>query len=102
MEKSKETINELLQLGVKPRETEVKEVVDNAFAGKTVVVTGSLQDFSRTEIKDKLEDLGAKVSGSVSKKTDYVIVGEDAGSKYTKAVELGIKILSEEDFKNMI
>lgn len=102
LEKSKETINELLQLGVKPRETEVKEVVDNAFAGKTVVVTGSLQDFSRTEIKDKLEDLGAKVSGSVSKKTDYVIVGEDAGSKYTKAVELGIKILSEEDFKNMI
>lgn len=102
LEKSKETIRELLELGVKPRETQVQEVVENPFAGKTVVVTGSLQDFSRTEIKDKLESLGAKVSGSVSKKTDYVIVGEDAGSKYTKAVELGIKILSEEEFKNMI
>lgn len=102
LEKSKETIRELLELGVKPRETEIKEVAENPFTGKTVVVTGSLQDFSRTEIKDKLESLGAKVSGSVSKKTDYVIVGEDAGSKYTKAVELGIKILSEEEFKNMI
>ncbi len=102
LDKSKETIRELLELGVKPRETEVQEVTENPFAGKTVVVTGSLQDFSRTEIKDKLESLGAKVSGSVSKKTDYVIVGEDAGSKYTKAVELGVKILSEEEFKNMI
>ena len=102
LDKSKETIKELLELGVKPREVEVQEVIDNPFVGKTIVATGSLKDFSRTEIKEKLEGLGAKVSGSVSKKTDYVLVGEDAGSKYTKAVELGIKILSEDEFKNML
>lgn len=102
LEKSKETIRELLELGVTPRDMEVQEVVDNPFSGKTVVVTGSLKDFSRSEIKNKLEELGAKVSGSVSKKTDYVIVGEDAGSKYTKAIELGIKTLSEDEFKSMI
>jgi DNA ligase (NAD+) len=96
-----EIIDELLTLGVKPR-FEVNEVKENPFEGKTIVVTGSLQNYSRTEIKDKLESLGAKVSGSVSKKTDYVIVGEDAGSKYNKAVELNIHILSEEEFENML
>ncbi|GFP77530.1 NAD-dependent DNA ligase LigA [Clostridium fungisolvens] len=95
------TINELLTLGVKPK-FEESEVKENPFEGKTVVVTGSLASYSRTEIKDKLESLGAKVSGSVSKKTDYVIVGEDAGSKYTKALELGLTILSEDDFNSLI
>ncbi|GFZ32481.1 DNA ligase [Clostridium zeae] len=95
------TINELLELGVKPK-FEESEVKENLFEGKTVVVTGSLASYSRTEIKDKLESLGAKVSGSVSKKTDYVIVGEDAGSKYTKALELGLTILSEDDFNSLI
>ncbi|QAA31203.1 NAD-dependent DNA ligase LigA [Clostridium manihotivorum] len=95
------TINELLELGVTPKYEE-NEVKENPFEGKTVVVTGSLASYSRTEIKEKLESLGAKVSGSVSKKTDYVIVGEDAGSKYTKALELGLKILSEEDFNSLI
>ncbi|GKU26455.1 NAD-dependent DNA ligase LigA [Clostridium folliculivorans] len=95
------TINELLALGVKPR-FEESEVKENPFEGKTVVVTGSLASYSRTEIKEKLESLGAKVSGSVSKKTDYVIVGEDAGSKYTKALDLGLTILSEDDFNSLI
>jgi DNA ligase (NAD+) len=95
------TINELMALGVKPR-FEESEVKENPFEGKTVVVTGSLASYSRTEIKEKLESLGAKVSGSVSKKTDYVIVGEDAGSKYTKALELGLTILSEDDFNGLI
>ena len=102
LEKSIETINELLSLGVKPKEAEDVIIKENPFAEKTVVVTGSLKDFSRTEIKDKLEELGAKVSSSVSKKTDYVIVGEDPGSKYNKAVELGLSILSEDEFKSMI
>jgi DNA ligase (NAD+) len=95
------SINELLDLGVKPR-FEVVEVSDNPFSGKTVVVTGSLESFSRTEIKEKLETLGAKVSGSVSKKTDYVIVGKEPGSKYDKAVELGVKVLNEEEFVSML
>ena len=95
------SIEELLSLGVKPHfEEEIVE--ENIFNGKTVVVTGSLESYSRNEIKEKLESLGAKVSGSVSKKTDYVIVGKDPGSKYEKAVELNIKVISEDEFKNML
>lgn len=100
-EKVLQTIEELLSLGVSPKYEE-KEVIASAFEGKTVVATGSLKNYSRTEIKDKLESLGAKVAGSVSKKTDYVIAGEAAGSKLTKAEELGIKILSEDEFEEML
>jgi DNA ligase (NAD+) len=95
------TINELLELGVKPKYEE-KKVVASGFSGKTVVVTGTLSKYSRSEIKNKLEELGAKVSGSVSKKTDYVIAGEEAGSKLTKAQELGVAVLTEEEFEKMI
>ena len=100
-EKVLETIEELLQLGVKPKFEEV-EVSENPFMGKTVVATGSLKNYSRSEIKEKLEALGAKVAGSVSKKTDYVIAGESAGSKLKKAQELGVKILSEEEFEEIL
>jgi DNA ligase, NAD-dependent len=100
-EKVIETIQELLDLGITPKFNEI-EVVENPFAGKTVVATGSLQNYSRTEIKEKLENLGAKVAGSVSKKTDYVIAGEAAGSKLTKAQELGVKVISEEEFDEML
>ena len=96
-----DTIEELLELGVKPK-FEEKEIKENPFEGKTVVATGSLKNYSRTEIKDKLESLGAKVAGSVSKKTDYVIAGEAAGSKLTKAQELGVKVLSEEEFEEIL
>lgn len=102
--KSDEVINnirELLDLGITPyfESKEIKE--ESILMGKTVVVTGTLSNFTRNEIKEKLEGLGAKISSSVSKKTDYVLVGSDAGSKYDKAVELGVKILSEEDFLAM-
>ncbi len=100
-EKVLETIDELLELGVNPKFEEV-EVTENPFMGKTVVATGSLQNYSRSEIKAKLESLGAKVAGSVSKKTDYVIAGEAAGSKLTKAQELGVKVLSEEEFEEIL
>ncbi|EDS78085.1 DNA ligase, NAD-dependent [Clostridium botulinum C str. Eklund] len=95
------SIDELLSLGVIPKFKE-EEIEENIFNGKTVVVTGSLSSFSRNEIKEKLQSLGAKVAGSVSKKTDYVLVGKDPGSKYEKAVQLNIKIISEDEFKNMI
>ncbi|AYF54249.1 NAD-dependent DNA ligase LigA [Clostridium botulinum C] len=94
-------IDELLELGVNPKFQE-ENIQENIFNGKTVVVTGSLNSFSRSEIKEKLQSLGAKVASSVSKKTDYVIVGKDPGSKYKKAVELNVKIIDEEKFKNMI
>ena len=72
------------------------------FAGKTVVLTGTLSSMSRDEAKDKLEALGAKVSGSVSKKTDYVVAGAEAGSKLDKAVELGVSVLDEARFLAML
>ena len=100
-ERTLKVINELLSLGVNPH-YEKKEVLESPFIGKTVVVTGTLENYSRTSIKEKLESLGAKVSGSVSKKTDFVIAGEAAGSKYDKAKSLGVTILSEEEFENMI
>ena len=100
-ERTLKVINELLSLGVNPH-YEKKEVLESPFMGKTVVVTGTLENYSRTLIKEKLESLGAKVSGSVSKKTDFVIAGEAAGSKYDKAKSLGVTILSEEEFENMI
>lgn len=100
-EKVLNTIDELLSLGVNPWYEE-KEIQESTFSGKTVVVTGTMTKYSRSEIKEKLESLGAKVSGSVSKKTDYVIAGEEAGSKLTKANQLGITVLTEEEFEKMI
>ncbi len=75
---------------------------DSPIAGKTVVFTGTLQRMTRSEAKAKAQSLGAKVAGSVSKNTDYVIVGADAGSKAAKAAELGVNTLSEEEFLNLI
>lgn len=100
-EKVIETINELLELGVNPV-FEEKEIVESIFEGKTVVVTGTMEKYSRKDIKEKLETLGAKVSGSVSKKTDYVIAGAEAGSKLTKAEDLGVKVITEDEFEEMI
>ena len=75
---------------------------DNPFTGKTVVATGSLKNFSRESIQAKIESLGAKAGNSVSKKTDYVLVGENAGSKLQKAKELNVNIITEEEFLKMI
>lgn len=79
-----------------------REITDRRFEGMVFVLTGALTRFTREEASEKIEFLGGKVSGSVSKKTTYVIVGENAGSKEKKARELDIQILSEEDFVNMI
>ncbi|MEI7346943.1 NAD-dependent DNA ligase LigA [Dickeya chrysanthemi] len=78
------------------------EALTNPFAGKTVVLTGSLSLLSRDEAKDRLTALGAKVSGSVSKKTDLVIAGEAAGSKLTKAQELGIDVIDEAEMMRLL
>lgn len=91
-------VNDLIQQGVHWDDVEVKEVGENLFKGKTVVLTGTLTQMGRNEAKALLQDMGAKVSGSVSAKTDFVIAGDAAGSKLTKAQELGVTVLTEEEF----
>ena len=79
-----------------------EQIVDHRFAGKTFVLTGALEHFTRDEAGEIIEKFGGKTSGSVSKKTSYLLAGENTGSKYTKAVSLGIPILSEAEFLDMI
>lgn len=91
-------VNDLIAQGVHLETVETKEVTENRFKGKTVVLTGTLTQMGRNEAKALLQDMGAKVSGSVSAKTDFVIAGDAAGSKLTKAQELGVTVLTEEEF----
>ncbi len=95
-----ETIERLLKAGVKIKKVAVSE--NHKFAGKTFVFTGALQHFTRSEAEGLVEKLGGRAASSVSRNTDYVVVGENAGSKADKARELGVTILSEEDFKKMV
>jgi DNA ligase (NAD+) len=99
-EQSIHLIERLRAAGVNFEST--RQITDARFAGKTFVLTGALTKFTREEATEKIELFGGKAAGSVSKKTSYVVVGENAGSKERKARELGIPILSEEDFLNMI
>lgn len=97
---AKELIEDLKNSGVNMQylgEDEPEAVPDNFFKEKTVVLTGKLAHFTRSEFTKQLQERGAKVTGSVSKKTDYVIYGEDAGSKYAKAEKLGIPLLTAEE-----
>lgn len=100
-EKINNSIKEIMSLGVKPYYNEIAPDM-NLLNGKTVVVTGSLVNYTRQEIKEKLHSLGANDASSVSRKTDFVLVGNDPGSKYDKALELGIKIITESEFEKMI
>ena len=97
--KNLEVLEKLRRAGVKMEEEEKKEGV---LAGKTFVFTGALSKYSRHEAQEKVIALGGKVSSSVSRNTDYVVVGENPGSKYEKAKKLGIKIINEEEFLKMI
>src|SRR5699024_9885882 len=93
-------IHDLKQLGLNMDYTGPKPTdqhIDTPFAGKTVVLTGKMESYSRTEAKKLIETNGGSVTGSVSKKTDIVIAGEAAGSKYNRALELGIDIWDEQD-----
>ena len=93
-------IDNLKEKGVNMKS--LKEVKDNRFAGKTFVLTGTLPTLTRNEASAIIEDFGGKTSSSVSKKTDYVLAGEEAGSKLDKANKLGVTVISEQEFMEMI
>jgi len=96
------TIAELQSVGVNTRQPRARRATGTPLAGKTVVVTGTLQNYSRQEIETLIKQLGGKPTGSVSKNTDLVIAGESPGSKLDKARTLGIRVLSEAEFKRLI
>ncbi len=98
---TKDLIQKLKLAGVNTVAYE-EENIDNRFEGKTFVLTGTLEEYTRGEASNLIEKFGGKTSGTVSKKTDYVLAGLDAGSKLTKAQNLGITIITEQDFKEMI
>ena len=97
---SRELIERLKELGVNM--TGEQTVKENRFDGKIFVLTGTLTSFKRSEASAIIESLGGKTSSSVSKKTDYVLAGEDAGSKLKKANDLGVTVISEAEFAEMI
>jgi DNA ligase (NAD+) len=96
---NQKVLEKLKNFGVWPLAAQKKNsVIESTFTNKVFVVTGTLEKFSRTEIKELIENLGGKITGSVSKSTDYLLMGENPGSKFTKAQELNIKILTETEF----
>ncbi|WP_031515525.1 NAD-dependent DNA ligase LigA [Desulfofalx alkaliphila] len=95
-------LNKLIFAGVNTAHEETSKTSDESLAGKTFVLTGTLADFTRRQAKAAIEARGGKVTSSVSKKTDFVVVGENPGSKYEKAQSLGIEILTEEKFKKLV
>lgn len=99
-EQSIHTINRLSEANVNMESH--KTVLDNRFLGKTFVLTGSLTNYTRDEATEIIENFGGKTSSSVSKKTDFVLAGEEAGSKLKKASEIGVKIITEQEFEEMI
>jgi DNA ligase (NAD+) len=100
-EGNRATVAALLAAGVVPEPPEAPKA-GGAFTGKTVVITGTLSSMSREQAKEEVERRGGKVSGSVSKKTDLLIAGEDAGSKLAKATELGVKVIDEKTFQSLL
>ncbi len=100
-EQVRDTIEKLRAAGVNMKGSK-KEIIDNRFEGMTFVLTGTLPTYTRQEAQEIIESFGGKASGSVSKKTTYVLAGEEAGSKLDKANSLGVTVIDEEEFKNMI
>jgi DNA ligase (NAD+) len=103
-EVGKKAIAHLKAVGLDPQQEVVKsnEAAELPLAGKTIVVTGTLKHYSREEIQETIQRNGGRASGSVSKKTDFVVAGEEAGSKLEKAKKLGVRIVTEEEFQRMI
>ncbi len=97
-----ETISDLARLGVKMEEPRQRQETFRPFEGKTLVVTGTLRRYTRDKVHAVIADHGGRVASSVSRKTDYVVAGEEAGSKLAKARELGVRVLTEEEFEKLL
>jgi DNA ligase (NAD+) len=100
----KKILQRMKQLGIKPRSEKIsaKKAAELPLAGKTFVLTGTLPSMTREEATEKIEALGGHVTGSVSKKTDYVLAGAEPGSKFAKAKELGVRVIDEAAFRRMV
>jgi DNA ligase (NAD+) len=99
-EKNRAVVNELLAVGVKPKQPKAKRT--DRLAGKTIVVTGTLENFTRQQIQQAIKQAGGRASSSVSRKTDFVLAGKEPGSKLDKARQLGVKVINEKQFLEML
>jgi DNA ligase (NAD+) len=99
---NREVVEQLRACGVTWTEGQAAERAAQPLAGKTLVITGTLPTLSRDQAKDQVEAAGGKVAGSVSKKTDYVVAGAEAGSKLTKALALGVKVIDENQLMEVL
>jgi DNA ligase (NAD+) len=97
---NRKVVEELLKAGVKPEKPKAKKT--GKLSGKTFVITGTLEGMTRPQAEQAIRDAGGKTASSVSKQTDFVVVGKEPGSKYDKAMKLGVKIISEKDFEGML
>jgi DNA ligase (NAD+) len=97
---NRQTVESLLALGIQPEPPE--QQAEGSFSGKSVVLTGALSSMSREQAREEIERRGGKVSGSVSRKTDFVVAGEEAGSKLEKARTLGVRVLDETAFRALL
>ena len=100
----KKILRRMMELGIRPKSEKIsaKKAAELPLSGKTFVLTGTLPSMTREEATEKIEALGGHVTGSVSKKTDYVLAGAEPGSKFDKAKELGVKIIDEAEFRKML
>jgi DNA ligase (NAD+) len=95
-------IDQLLAAGLRPQQPKARPQREGKLQGKTIVVTGTLDNFTRQQIEQAIRQAGAKPSGSVSKKTDYMLAGENPGSKLDKARDLGVEVINEKEFLELL
>jgi DNA ligase (NAD+) len=100
--KNIELINNLISLGINPVSSSADYVINDFFMNKKIVITGTFEDYSRSELTNLLENMRAKVSSAISSATDYLICGSESGSKLDKAISLGIRVIDEDELRKLL